>query len=274
MPWAALIPLAAPWAWRHRREPWLRLLAGWVIPFWLILEAVPTKLPHYVLPLYPALIIVLAGWAMAEDRGAPSRRLNWISAMLSGLPGVVLAIAVLALPLALEGALVWPALPLALVAASAAIFAAKAALAARPMAQIGASIIAAMALYPAILQFAFPALETAFPSPRIAALIAEWRPCARGSLITTGYREPSLVFLTETGTVLAGADDAARSIASDSGAMVLVETRLLETFDAALPEGMTLIERGRVEYFNYNRGKRASARLLTRDDPRWQACAQ
>ncbi len=39
-PWAALIPAAAPWIWRRRRERWLVLLAGWTVPFWLVLELV------------------------------------------------------------------------------------------------------------------------------------------------------------------------------------------------------------------------------------------
>ena len=31
------------------------------MPSWLVFEAVVTKLPHYVLPLYPAIAILIAG---------------------------------------------------------------------------------------------------------------------------------------------------------------------------------------------------------------------
>ena len=34
--------------------------AAWAIPAWLVFEATPTKLTHYVLPLYPALVLVVA----------------------------------------------------------------------------------------------------------------------------------------------------------------------------------------------------------------------
>ena len=46
-------------------------LFGWVVPYWLILEAVPTKLPHYIYPVYPA-IALAAAWALtsATLRGA------------------------------------------------------------------------------------------------------------------------------------------------------------------------------------------------------------
>src|SRR6202035_5905245 len=42
-----------------------RFLLAWLGPAWIFLELVPTKLPHYVLPLYPALAL-LAGGALAE----------------------------------------------------------------------------------------------------------------------------------------------------------------------------------------------------------------
>lgn len=44
----------------------IRLCLAWVIPFWLLIEIMPTKLPHYALPLFPALCLLvgLAGAAM------------------------------------------------------------------------------------------------------------------------------------------------------------------------------------------------------------------
>src|SRR5262249_53541084 len=53
---------------------------AWLIPSWLVFELVPTKLPHYVLPLYPALAILIA---CAIERHALSSnkhlvRANWL----------------------------------------------------------------------------------------------------------------------------------------------------------------------------------------------------
>ena len=59
-PAAPLAAVAAPAVWRHRREPPLRFLLAWIIPCWLVFELVVTKLPHYVLPLYPAIAILIA----------------------------------------------------------------------------------------------------------------------------------------------------------------------------------------------------------------------
>ena len=59
-PAAPLAAVAAPSAWRERREPALRFLLAWIVPSWIVFELVITKLPHYVLPLYPAIAILIA----------------------------------------------------------------------------------------------------------------------------------------------------------------------------------------------------------------------
>ena len=38
----------------------MRFLVAWIVPTWIVFELVTTKLPHYVLPLYPAIAILIA----------------------------------------------------------------------------------------------------------------------------------------------------------------------------------------------------------------------
>ncbi|MFZ2142561.1 MAG: phospholipid carrier-dependent glycosyltransferase, partial [Xanthobacteraceae bacterium] len=45
-PGAMLAALAAPHAWETRHQPATRFLLAWLVPSWLLLEAVVTKLPH------------------------------------------------------------------------------------------------------------------------------------------------------------------------------------------------------------------------------------
>ncbi len=285
-PWAALIPAALPWALRQRRAGWAVLLAGWVVPFWIVLEAVPTKLPHYVLPLYPALLIALAGWA--ANAAPPARWARVTSACLVALPGALLVALVAVLPVALaQGGLdlalgelpglirtriAWPGVLLGALGTGAIVLAVRAALAGRPLAQVGSSLVASLLLYPAALAFTLPSLDTVFPGPRLAALIAQYRPCASGPAFSLGYHEPSLVFLTETGIRLADQQGAVAALKEDPGAMVLVEDRVRVRLG---PEALAgTVVRDRVSYFNYNRGKAETAELVTPDDPRWQACAR
>src|SRR5258708_3884753 len=72
-PGAALAGMAAPAVWRARREPGAQYLLAWLIPSWIVFELVLTKLPHYMLPLYPAIAILTVG---ALERRVLSR--SWL----------------------------------------------------------------------------------------------------------------------------------------------------------------------------------------------------
>ena len=60
LPWSLLLPLALVLGWKCRRLPPLRFaLAAFVGP-WVMFELVRTKLPHYMLPTYPWLALLVA----------------------------------------------------------------------------------------------------------------------------------------------------------------------------------------------------------------------
>ncbi|MBX3388645.1 MAG: glycosyltransferase family 39 protein [Phycisphaeraceae bacterium] len=54
--------------WRERlrqsciARPRDAFLLAWIVPSWIVYEAISTKLPHYTLPLYPAMCILAAAW--------------------------------------------------------------------------------------------------------------------------------------------------------------------------------------------------------------------
>ena len=54
-----------------KRTESLKFLLAWIVPAWLVFELLPTKLSHYVLPVYPALAL-LGGWALMQ--ATPDRR--------------------------------------------------------------------------------------------------------------------------------------------------------------------------------------------------------
>ena len=86
-PGVVALPVAALWSWRERRTPAVALLLCWLVPMWIMLEFVPTKLPHYTLPLYPALAL-LCGAALVRAWGGRSR---WVGVGLFTLSGIALA---------------------------------------------------------------------------------------------------------------------------------------------------------------------------------------
>jgi len=75
--------IAHLWAARHdtgQGEPDWHFLLAWALPWWLIIELIPTKLVHYPLPVYPALALV-AGLGVVHL--AKTRRISWIGAGLA-----------------------------------------------------------------------------------------------------------------------------------------------------------------------------------------------
>lgn len=82
---------------RLRDDFRVRFCVAWYLPFWLLFELIPTKLPHYVLPAYPALAL-LVGWLLtlpAQEAEAPLKKwqvwLRWLTAF--GLAVVTLGLA-------------------------------------------------------------------------------------------------------------------------------------------------------------------------------------
>ncbi|WP_291841517.1 glycosyltransferase family 39 protein [Maricaulis sp.] len=67
-----------------------RFLIAWAVPTWLLFEILPTKLPHYVLPVYPALALA-AGWGLVELAKA-TRWQRWASWGLFAIGAAVFAI--------------------------------------------------------------------------------------------------------------------------------------------------------------------------------------
>ena len=84
----------------RRSEPPVRFLLAWAGGWWLLVEAVPTKLPHYVLPAYPALAILASLWLLAprEQEAGWRRWLSRAAAFQFALGLVVMAAAPVILP--------------------------------------------------------------------------------------------------------------------------------------------------------------------------------
>lgn len=247
-----LIP-AARAAWRERFDPLVRFALAWVLPSWLIFELIPTKLPHYVLPLYPALALLVARFALS----GPDRLTHWsarLSQLLWALVALVLAVAAVGLGLYLDQELN----PLAPVAA--AIFIIGAGLTLRWIARGGAApaLVTAISVaalgYGVLLSGVLPASNGFFLSRSLAAQAATLHPGAR--LVAAGYAEPSLVFLTETNTRLTDAETAARLLADRQVDLALIGDRDITKFRVAAEAAGVAVEALSIERgYNYSKGR-------------------
>lgn len=193
----------ALWLWRNRQLHLKALfLLAWVIPFWIALEATPTKLPHYAMPLYPA-IAMGAAWVlheMLEGRIAPMRSY----AHAAGLWLFVALAQAGFLAFLLIYFNVAPSPWLALLAPAFVVVAVLTAWAARSgqfYAALTMAAVAAVLLYTAAFRLVVPSVDQLWISRQIAEVVTALRPCTKGPVLTS-FREPSAVFLLGTDTVL------------------------------------------------------------------------
>ena len=300
-PGSLLIWPALASAWRTRSEPAIRFLFAWLLPAWVLYEIVPTKLPHYVLPLYPALAIMAAAWisrftaAAARPFGAPPMlpRGTRVLALLWAAVGLALAVgaavlviaglepvaaveesvnalsvverfasqAYLALRIAPEAFLAAPLAALVAFAGAAALLRRRPRIAAICCVGGGVLFLAPLA------QLTAPALTRAFVSPRIAAAAAAIDTGAARDILAVGYHEPSLVFLAGTKTQLTSPEAAAMQLAERPGAIVSVARRHRAEFTGhAARLGLATTVRQTIAGLNYSTGRDVIIDIITRAD--------
>ena len=68
-PWSLLLPLAIGLAFRRRADPMRRFALAAIFGPWIMLECVKTKLPHYLLPVFPPLAFLTADALLRCIRG-------------------------------------------------------------------------------------------------------------------------------------------------------------------------------------------------------------
>jgi 4-amino-4-deoxy-L-arabinose transferase-like glycosyltransferase len=98
-----LIP-AVLWGISERANESVRFVIAWALPSWIVIELIPTKLPHYALPLYPALALIIAAALMTAltKREAKDLFKSWaarLGLLLWVLPATLLVSAISILPI-------------------------------------------------------------------------------------------------------------------------------------------------------------------------------
>lgn len=250
-PWTPLALLAIPLFWAQRRTEAVQFLAGWIVPTWAVFALATTKLPHYVMPVLPAVGALLGLWLASPDARGPVMR--WIAATLFLAGALILAAAAIAAPLWFEGELVLSATALALLGLIPATLGSLALGRGLPRAAAVLGTVAGALLLPALLREALPRLDSLFLSPRMAALDARFDACAPFPLVSTGFRELSLAFYAGLDTRLVGFETAEMLLRDPTpGARVFLPLAEGERLAAANGGAIHLL--GTVEGINYNAG--------------------
>lgn len=242
--------------WRQRAETGPRFALAWLLPAWLMFELTPGKLPHYVLPLYPAL-----AWLVAA---ALSRNLSRRS-LIGGVALSSLA------------ALTWSGVSIWLLSAygdpSDQIYVSVAVVCLLAAVFIGGwfmwnrEVLTALMITCALGVLAHAALSAGLV-PHLKALwptrtlvrtlnrvgLDPRQGLAAGPVAVAGLSAPSAVFLLGTETELGDAAAAARAIAE--GRPAVVEDRVRDAFNAALARGgAKATPAGAVKAYDFTRGQ-------------------
>lgn len=256
-PIAAVALSGLPSMWRDRRLANIRFIAAWVLPAWIAYELIATKLPHYVLPLYPAIALAAAS-ALVGGRIDAER---WWVRLLFSLavigPVVVIGVAMGGVFL-LEGTIPAAAVALAAAVAGFAILALRLinARALLPGWLVSAVLVAPMT-YLCIFGVIAPRLETIWLSPRLAAASIEAAGCADPRVMSVGNREASLIFAVGTNIQFGDSQKAADFLAAGNCRAVIIETGAEQEFTGRLAElAISAAPVRRVKGINMANGRR------------------
>ena len=253
--WATFAPaaifaiVAAPWAWKNRNQRAVRFCLAWIVPTWIMFELIVTKLPHYVLPTFPAIAALMA-LAMLDGR-----RLGPVLGALMIAGAVVLVAAPAGALYAVEGSVAPGALVLSVSAIAILVWGVRNEQSISPTAFAAIIAMSSVVAQGATYGLVIPKIETLWLSPQLAAAVERHAPCAEPQVASAGYHEPSLVFLVGTRTRLVWPLEAAKLMAGGGCRIALVTEGAEQEFiaelsklgrSAVLAERVTGIKLGKV----------------------------
>ena len=252
-PGAMLAGLAAPAVWRARSEPGARFLLAWLVPSWIVFELVPTKLPHYVLPLYPAIAILIVGvvdgQSLSRNRWLVRGPMWWFILIAAAGVGLVVLNVTIGQRLGL------PSWAFAAAAAILALFAwtlyrvdgAEASL----VRAGAASIMLSVAAY----ALSFGKIGELFPAVPLSDYVRSTN-CPNPATVTAGYHEPSLVFLVGTNLNHGTGASAADFLSGGSCRFAFIERSQERSFvQRADALGLRYSSGPRIEGYNISGGR-------------------
>lgn len=259
--------LARAWKLRLSHGP-ERFCLAWILPMWLLFEAIPTKLPQYLLPVFPALALLAAQGVLAAGGYLASvsvpilvRRLERVAWAVTGVAGAVVLVP-LSRFLGQEPSA--PGLAVAFllivtVALSFLLLHRK-----RPVAASLAPVLIGVLTAGLLNHFVVPGLEALWISRDVEATVRQQRGQTLGGdlVVAARYREPSLVFLFGSDLRFVTASDAARYLASHPRALAIVGEENRESFQqslATLGRSPRLLRT--VRGFDYTKGRWQILRL-------------
>ena len=259
-PFGLVLGLGGKWIWNNRKSPDIRFCLAWTIPSLILFEIIPTKLPHYLLPVFPALAI-LTGRIVQEAKiwnGRISGVIEWSILFLSLLGTAVVAVIVVIMPVYFG----FDSIPALLSGIVGLLLCITGMLAiAKDKKHISRSVIY---LAPAAFIVLFGTYAAVLPNMNQLHLSKEIKnyldsqpyDCAKSNLIVAGFAEPSIVFLNGTKTRLVSLEQAIDLIKNTECSTLLIESRLSQRFQKITKNQEKIVNlKYSTSGFNYSQGR-------------------
>ena len=228
-PMVLLLPFAARACldWKHDRL--IRFLISWIIPFWIILELTPTKLPHYILPVFPGLILlILIGISSPPSGNIKFSKINKFFRVVVVIFTLLLALSLVYVSLNFSSKILIFILSIVLsfIMITSIIFGNIFFLneSKYKLSPLFGMLILAGICNIFVFSYIFPNLDKIHITPKIKNYIdsLEFRP---DTIVATGYHEPSLVFSLGRDTLLLSPEEAALVLVEGDNTLAIVEER-------------------------------------------------
>ena len=255
---------ALRWGWTWRREAAVRFCLCWALPFWLVLELTPTKLPHYILPAYPALALLVALAVQAAEAGELRGLHHWASRALYILSLVLIggfAVVAFLLPVATGDGVAWAGLIAILTVAAVSVYTVPRLWRGEIRPALLASAFAAPLVFAPILSAVLPAASHVWIGREIGRKVAALDLPAGTRLFAGGYTEPSLAFYLGSGLRLMPPSRIGK-IVPERGWLAVIRDDGVRKFQQAVTErGIAVRTVGTVSGLNYSRGRRTTVTI-------------
>ena len=245
-PIATFLPCLILFSLQNRANIIIKFLICWILPFWGIIEFIPTKLLHYPLPVLPAIAILSIGGLMQfksnikKIKSVLLRKIIYVSSILFSFGGIILSggIFYICSKFNIENDYTLTFFTMMLVLIAIVIFILSHALIfnfktlyldiSKSFYNIFLAIIALGSIFNIInYNFILPNLDYLHPSK---AILKKLKKVKADAVASSGYHEPSLVFLLNGNVLLSNPNEAAIFMAEGKNNVALIEKNDLKQF--------------------------------------------